>query len=189
MPSVDARRLAALVGVGYALLYLYLLGDLDRAAGGAWGVTLGEPGRWLDRRGLMQFEPIVLFRFGAVLWLFSPVNVAIAASLGALLAVNLEGAWQLWRRPMTCALRSGRQTGRTAGGGGALAALPALLAGGACCAPSLLLLLGAPSLGAFAGLFGWLVPVSLLLLLASRWWQRRQGAPGFFGRDRKPRSA
>jgi hypothetical protein len=54
---------------------------------------------------------------------------------------------------------------------------PALLAGGACCAPSLLLVLGIPGLGAFVGLFAWLLPLSLLLLVLSRCWQRRRGAP------------
>ena len=55
-----------------------------------------------------------------------------------------------------------------------------LLAGGACCSPGLLLLLGIPALGAFVGLFSWLVPLSILLLGGARIWQHRQGAPPMF---------
>lgn len=176
----DTRGAMALLGVGYALAYLYLLGDLDRAPGAGWSITLGDPGAWLDRRGLMQFEPIALLELGPVLWLFSPTNALLAAVLGALLALNLDGAWQLWRQPAACAMRSGqRDVSLGTGSGGVLAAFPALFAGGACCAPSILLLLGMPSLGAFAGLFAWLVPVSLALLVASRFWQRHRGAPAF----------
>lgn len=41
------------------------------------------------------------------------------------------------------------------------------------------MLLGIPALGALAGLFGWLLPASLALLLASRIQQRCRGAPPF----------
>ncbi|MDZ7749167.1 MAG: hypothetical protein U5K43_10275 [Halofilum sp. (in: g-proteobacteria)] len=167
----DARLAAGAVGLVYALVYLYALGDLSTLPEAAWGARMGEPARWLDQRGLLQFEAIAMLEAGRVLWLISPLNTVVAAALGALLALNLDGAWALWRRPAACGL------GGT--GSGVLAAVPALLAGGACCAPSLLLLLAIPGLGAFAGLFGWLVPLSLVLLVASRWWQRHQGAPGW----------
>ena len=165
----SARIAASAVGLGYALVYLWALGDLALVAEAASNLRLGDPARWLDQRGLMQFEPIAMIEAGHVLWLFSPVNTLMAAALAALLALNLDGAWVLWRSPAACGL------GGTTGG--ILAAVPALVAGGACCAPSILLLVGIPGLGAFAGLFGWLVPLSLALLVASRWWQRRQGAP------------
>ncbi len=169
-PDVPSARLAAAaIGSVYALIYLYALGDLSTMPEAAWGVRAGDAGRWLEQRGVLQFEAIALLEAGRVVWLFSPMNTLVAAALGAVLALNLDGAWVLWRRPAACGL------GGTTGG--LFAAVPALIAGGACCAPSVLLLIGIPSLGAFAGLFGWLVPASLALLIASRWWQRRQGAP------------
>jgi hypothetical protein len=174
----DYRIVTTGLGVFYALAYLHLLGDLDLRSDGAWGLVIGDPGAWLDRRGLMHFEPVAMLELGQVLLLASPPNLAFAASLGALLAVNLDGAWQLWRQPVACSLRSGRPVSGFAGSG-PLAAVPALLAGGACCAPSLLMLLGIPALGALAGLFGWLLPASLALLLVSRILQRRRGAPRF----------
>ncbi len=168
----DARLVAGAIGLVYALGYLYALGDLSTAARPVWSLTLGDPGRWLDQRVVFQFEGIAMLQAGHIVWLISPLNLLIAAALGVLLALNIDGGWMLWKRPAACGI-----TGR---GGGVLAAVPALAAGGACCAPSLLLLLGIPGLGAFAAMFAWLVPVSLLLLAASRCWQRRQGAPGWF---------
>jgi hypothetical protein len=165
----DTRAAAAAVGIAYALGYLYALGDLSMAARAAWSVTAGDPARWLDQRVVFQFEAIAMLQAGHLVWLISPLNLLIAATLGTLLALNIDGAWMLWRRPATCGI-AGR-------GGGLLAAVPALAAGGACCAPSLLLLLGIPGLGAFAAMFAWLVPLSLLLLVGSRGWQRHRGAP------------
>jgi len=165
----DARAVAAVIGLAYALGYLYALGDLSTAPQPAWSLTVGGPARWLDQRVVFQFEGIGMLQAGSLVWLISPLNILIAAALGLLFALNVDGAWALWRQPAAC--------GMTSRGGGLVAAVPALAAGGACCAPSLLLLLGIPGLGAFAALFAWLVPLSLVLLLASRWWQRRRGAP------------
>lgn len=181
MRLADSRTVAAAVGAGYTLAFLYLLGDLDRSSVVAWGLVIGDPGAWLDRRGLLHFEAIAMLEFGPLLWLFSPLNVLQAVVLGGLLAANLDGAWQLWRHQRVCA-PDGRAVGTRGAGGVVVGALPALLAGGACCAPSLLLLFGTPGLGALAGFFGWLLPLSLLLLAAGRWLQRRQGAPPFIRR-------
>lgn len=38
-----------------------------------------------------------------------------------------------------------------------------------------------PALGAFVGLFAWLLPLSPLLLVLSRCWQRRRVRPGYCG--------
>jgi len=182
--AVESRAGAALLGLAYAFGYLYALGDLDRVTNGSWGVVPGDPGLWLTQRGMLYFEPIAMIEFGPVLLLLSPLNIVLATVLGLLLALNLDGAWQLWRHPRACALEAGHngQSGRRSGGGSVLAAVPALLAGGACCAPSMLLILGIPGLGAFAGLFAWMLPLSWALLGVSRFWQRRQGAPPWFCR-------
>lgn len=180
MRILDASRMTAFAGLAYALAYLYLIGDVDPQGAGNWGVVVGDWSAWFERRGLLHFEPILLLELGPLLWLFSPLNLLLATVLGSLLAGNLHGAWHLCRRRDACALPSeSKGSSNLAAGGGLFAALPAMLAGGACCAPSLLLLLGMPGLGAFAGLFGWLLPVSLLVLLCSRFWQRHRGAPRF----------
>lgn len=166
---------ALAVGGAYVLVYLLAVGDIDLAAVAHWGgravpVTLE---RITAMRQPFQFEALALVELGRVVVLLSPGNILVAGLLGALLGANLHGALELRRRPATCS--------PYARSGGLIGAAPALLAGGACCAPTLLLLLGIPALGAFTAFFGWLIPLSLLLLAAGRLWQRRQGAPAVLG--------
>lgn len=170
------RRAALAAGLVYAAFYLWVIGDLDLTAQSAWRWQLGrlEWGHLLRARAPFLFEPLALLQAGHLLWLISPVNLLITATLAGLLAANLHGLLAL-RRGATSRCRSGR-------GGLLSGTLPALLAGSACCAPSILLLLGIPALGAFAGLFAWLIPLSVLLLALGRVWQRRWGAPPLLGR-------
>ncbi len=175
MTATTARRLAIALGGAYLVGYLIVIGDLSLARTSGWhgAVAAAWHEMWLKARSLVQFEAIAQLQAGRVVWLISPLNLAIASVIAALVAINIHGAIEIRRQPAAC-----RPGGSSAG---LVAGLPALLAGGACCAPALIILLGLPALGAFAGLFGWLVPVSIALLVASRWWQRRLGAPGFVG--------
>ena len=154
-------------GMVYALIYLYSAGDLGFAAAGwDWRVVPRFWERMLTMRGQFHFEAIAVLEAGYLVFLLSPLNIAVAVLLGLLLAANLHGA--LYLRHSTCRRSNHR--------GWLAAALPALFAGGACCAPSLLILLGIPALGSLAGLFPWLLLVSVAALTANRYWQRRQGA-------------
>jgi len=172
----DSRVIAALAGLAYLLLYLLMVRDLSFGSHYGWGARTAHDwlGLMVQARGLFQFEGIAMVEAGVVSLIISPLNILIAAVLGALVAVNVHGVVELRRAPPACGIGGTTRTG-------VLASLPALLAGGACCAPALLLLIGIPSLGALAGLFGWLIPVSMVLLAASRWWQRRLGAPSWLG--------
>lgn len=164
-----SRLLIGTLALLYALLYLYAIGDLDLArTGWSWRALDWQWQRLLARRGTWHFEAVAMLELGYLVLLLSPANLALAGTLAALLALNLHGALAL-RAQAQCSLRQGAAS--SAG------VWPALLAGGACCAPSLLLVLGIPGLGAFIGLFAWLLPLSLLLLVLSRCWQRRRGAP------------
>ena len=166
------RWIAAGIGALYGAIYLMGVGDLtfDRSAG--WFMQTGAASleRMTTMRSPFLFEGIALAEAGWWVILFSPLNLLLAVILGALLTVNLHGAMTLWREPRACGLSSA---------GSASSAVPALLAGSACCAPSLLLLLGMPGLGVLAAVFGYLIPLSILALVASRMWQRRLGAPRF----------
>lgn len=161
--------------IGLAAVYfvalLWLTGDLSRMPMPAWSFELADNWTtlWMKPRGVFYFEAIAIAQAGTWMLLLSPLNLAIAALLAVLLGANIHGAGMLYRQPAQCSIRGANV--------GLFAALPALLAGGACCAPALLLVVGLPSLGALAGLFGWLLPLAIGLLALSRWWQRHQGAP------------
>ena len=163
---------AVLAGVAYALVYLAGLGDitLDERAGWLFKTGALSLERMLSMRSPFVFEALAMVEAGWWIVLISPLNLLLALVLGVLLALNVHGVVALWQAPTSCTLSTA---------GSATGALPALLAGSACCAPSLLLLLGVPALGMFAAFFGYLIPLSLLGLLASRIWQRRIGAPAW----------
>ena len=162
------RWLIGLVSGAYGLLYLYMLGDIDiGTVGWSWHSLPWQWAHLLSQRSPWQFEALAMLEMGALVILLSPVNLLIATMLSALLGLNLHGALALRQNAHCTAIASA-------------GAWPSLLAGGACCAPSLLLLLGIPGLGAFVSLFAWMVPLALILLLISRCWQRRQGAPALW---------
>jgi len=157
----------SLAGFGYGLLYLYLIGDIDFAdTGWQWQRVPLTVERLLSQRSPLYFEAIAKLEACAAVILLSPLNILIAFVLSLLLALNIHGALDL----------SNRRECRVSTGGMLAGALPALLAGGACCAPALLLLIGVPAVGAFVGLFPWLMPLSFVLLFFGRWWQQHLGA-------------
>lgn len=176
MSSAACRWLAAGTGLAYLAGYLYVVGDLSLARHSDWAFQVS--GRWaelwLQSRSLFRFEAVAMVEAGRIAFLLSPLNVLVAGALACLVALNVHGAAELRRTPVQCRVPGYR-------GSGVLASVPALVAGGACCAPVLLLVIGIPGLGAFAGLFGWLIPLSAVLLVASRWWQLRLGATSWFG--------
>lgn len=169
--TVRGRHVAAGAGLMYVVAYLYLLGDLGVGGDTGWGLRVAGNWHelWWRPRALFHFEGIAMLEAGWASLIVSPLNLLIATALGLLVTANVHGVLALRQAPPQCRVPGARA--------GLWAALPALLAGGACCAPALLLLVGLPGLGAFAGLFAWLVPLALALLAASRWWQRRLGAP------------
>lgn len=176
MSPATVRVVALGVGLGYLAVYLFVLGDLSLARTAEWDAQVA--GRWqalwFRPRGLFQFEGIALLQAGRLVFIVSPLNLLLAGLLAMLVAINVHGAIAVRRMPAHC---------RPGGSGtGILASVPALVAGGACCAPALIILLGLPGLGALAGLFDWLIPISIILLVASRWWQLRMGAPAFRAR-------
>lgn len=166
-------------GALFFLLYLYAIGDLDIDRRATWQLMMADasPDHWMQARAPFLFEAMALLEAGWLVWLISPVNLLIAGLLGGMMALNIHGIFSLRTIPQSCGIG-----GRYAGAGGAV---PALLAGSACCAPSLLLLLGIPGLGAFSAFFPWLVPLSVILLALSRWWQRHMGATAFWPKHSK----
>ncbi len=172
------------VGIGYMVLYLYVIGDLDIVGPPWWGIQVSELSlqQMLASRSTLLFESVATIEAGYVIWLVSPINLMIALFMGGLLAANLHGAIFL-RRQAACSIDPSPGGGNSAMVGGMI---PALLAGGACCAPSLILLLGIPGLGAMSAFFGWLIPLSVLILGLNRLWQHHLGAPPMLSLRRAP---
>lgn len=174
LDSVQSRnRIAGLVALAYAFLYLYSLGDITFYGPPAWDTYVSALtwDRIFSARSLFQFESVVVLELGYLVWLISPLNLLVALLLSGLLAANIHGVLYLRAQSQAC---------RTGSGGALAGALPAMLAGGTCCAPSLLLLLGIPSLGALSAYLGWLIPLSLVALMLNRIWQNWRGAPPLF---------
>lgn len=161
-----------LVGVVYGLFYIYAIGDVTFYGPPAWGGYIAELTleRVFTARSTLMFEAVAVIEMGWLVWLVSPMNLAITLVLSGLLAANIHGVLYIRAHPDTC----------SGGGSGLVGAAPALFAGGACCAPSLILLIGIPGLGALSAFFGWLVPISMIALGLSRIWQHHRGAPPMF---------
>ncbi|MBW6389828.1 hypothetical protein [Billgrantia antri] len=154
--------------VVYALLYLWLTGDIMGGGHGGWLALFPAWERLWQTRGPLQFEPVGLFFLGRLVWTFSPINTLLALTVGLLIGLNAVAGWRVWRSPRHCSLG--------AASSGLLGSLPALLAGGACCAPLLLIWLGLPFAGALASLAPMLLPGAALLLLIGLWGMARRMA-------------
>jgi hypothetical protein len=166
---IAAKTVARIIAINYMLLYLFMIGDIDIGSREwRWMILPIDSMQPLAQRSLMHFEAVAMVELGWLIVLISPVNIVISSILGMLLALNVHGVMSM--RTRACQLSKSRSS---------LSALPALLTGGACCAPSLFLVLGISGLGALISYINWLLPISALLLLLNRFWQRAQGAPAW----------
>jgi hypothetical protein len=149
------------VAIIYVLLFQIALGDLTVDARAARAPEAFLVPGWGDMiwrtRGPFHFEPIGMLEAPFVVWLISPVTVAIGVVLGALTGAQIA----LVRIARRCAVQCGLSPLT-----GVLAGLPGLLAGTACCAPLLFLLLGVQVTAGLLTLMGLMVPIAFLLLLA-----------------------
>ena len=156
----DGAAIVALVTVGYLLAYLWATGDLSLRTGVAPGVlVIDDPlGRLFARTGPASFGAIATVDTGVVRLLLSPVNVAIGGVVAGLVGINLGMTYLAVRRPKACGIGAGA---------GLLASVPALLSGTVCCGPVVLLAVGVQATAVVLTAFVWLLPIGIVLLLAS----------------------
>ena len=156
----DSRAVMGAVTLGYLLAFLWVIGDLTVRPGvGTSILVVEEPlSRMLERTGPASFEAIALVDLWAIRALISPLNVGLGTLLAGLVGVNLALSYLAVVQPKSCGIGAGS---------GALASLPALLSGTVCCGPVILIVLGIQASGLLLSLFFWLLPIGLLLLLAS----------------------
>lgn len=171
------RRERLIFGIGASVtlvLYLFAIGDLAISVSGRWATAPAARlalDRLFETRAPYLFEPIVELHPGAHLAVFlSPVNLALAGLIAALVGVNLAVAAHGARRAAAC---------RRPGYGRPLAALPAFLLGFSCCAPTFILALGAGTAAAvlpvLLPLRPFFYPLSLVLLTAVLVWGAHRG--------------
>lgn len=154
----SALLVTGLVTVLYLAVYLVALGHLNPGSGAIGLTVVADPfARSLQRVSMLTFEPVALLELGVASLQVAPANVALGVILGVLAGLNAALGWLAWRRP-ACRVDSGA---------GALAGVPALLSGAACCGPTLLFVLGVQVTSAALAAVVWLVPLSIILLLAS----------------------
>lgn len=159
------------VALIYLVLFQIALGDLTLDARAARAPEAFLVPGWAEMiwrtRGPFHFEPIGMMQAPFVVWLISPLNVAIGAVLGALTGAQIA----LVRIARRCAVQCGLSPLT-----GLLAGLPGLLAGTACCAPLLFLLLGVQVTAGLLTLMGLMVPIAFVLLLAGMLFTLRYAA-------------
>ena len=148
---------------GIALVYLAVfqvaVGDLtiDGTTHAASAFVVANWDSLLFReRAPFQFEAIAIVEAPFLVWLFSPMNVAIGLLLGLLTGAQIA----LVRIARRCAVACG-----VSPLSGVLAGLPGLLAGSACCAPVLLILLGIQVTASLITLMSLLIPAAFVFLL------------------------
>jgi hypothetical protein len=147
--------------LGYLLIYLWMIGDLSIRSGTGIGLFIVDhPFRRMFEQapGAFSYEPILLLRFGAGTYLFSPINASLALSIAILVGLNIALSYLAIMQPKSCGLGVGT---------GIFASIPALVAGSACCAPILLVVFGITATGTILTVLSWLLPIGLLLLIAS----------------------
>ena len=158
MREAAARRLAWGIALVYLAIFLIVIGDLtidgvsrpfSAFAAAAWESLV------LRQRSPFQFEALAVVEAPFLVWLVSPMNVAIGAALGLLTGVQVALVGVARRCSLACGMSPAT---------GLLAGLPGLLAGSACCAPILFLLLGLQVTASVVTVMGLLIPVAFVLL-------------------------
>lgn len=163
---------AAAALLAYAGLYLFVAKAIvfePAAAFGRFGplpllilapdISLSHLTRWLDPLFVLYLSDSLVISPSAPVLLTAAV---LGSLIGINAAVSVEAAV---RRPAGCERGGAYWLG---------AVLPSFLASFSCCAPTILLLVGGTFAGAVIGVVPFVVPVAVVLLLASLAWSLRR---------------
>jgi hypothetical protein len=156
----DTLAVLAGVAIVYLVAFLYVVQDLA-FSGSALSVTVADDPlatMFQSAPGTFMHRPVVLLELGVATWEFSPLNTLLGGGIAALVGLNLALSYLAVVQPRSCGVGAGA---------GVVAGIPALLAGSTCCAPVVVLVLGIQATGTLITVFAWLLPVSILLLLAT----------------------
>ena len=159
MTDPASQAVAWAVALVYVLLFQIAVADLT-IDGAIRPASLFVVDSWqnlvLRTRAPFQFEAVAVIEAPFLVWLVSPMNIALGLALGLLTGVQIA----LVRIARHCAVSCGLSPAA-----GTLAAVPGLLAGSACCAPILFVLLGVQVTASLITLMGLMIPAAFLFLL------------------------
>lgn len=147
----------------YLAGFLVAIGDLALQPGTGFSILFVEDpfARALERApGPFAYEGIAIVDLGVARYLFSPGNLLLGIGLAILVGLNLALSFLAVTQPKSCGIGAGT---------GVLASVPALLSGSACCAPIVLIVLGIQASSLLLAVFAWLLPIGVVLLVASLW--------------------
>jgi hypothetical protein len=149
------------ISLGYFALYLFTIGDLAVVNGGAGSLsvrTVEDLSRAFVSQGFFRFDAIAIVSIGPLTYLFSPLNVVVAAILSSLVGANFALTYLSLVQPRACGLEAST---------GVFAGIPALLSGAACCGPTILLVVGIQASATIVTGFQLLVPVAVGMLVGA----------------------
>jgi hypothetical protein len=158
MRDAVGQGLAWTVALIYVAIFLVAVGDFtidDVSRSVSAFAAASWEGLVFRQRAPFQFEAVAVIEAPFLVWLVSPMNIAVGATLGLLTGVQIA----LVRVARRCSLACGLSPAT-----GILAGLPGLLAGSACCAPILFVLLGLQVTASMVTIMGLMIPAAFLLL-------------------------
>ena len=160
LSRADGLAVLLASGLVYLATFLWAGGNLSIRPGLGVGLTVvDDPMRLFFRRQTpVSFEPIAVLDLEVLRVLVSPMDVGLGLLIAGLVGLNFAIAVLAIRQPKACGIGAGAGVG---------AAVPALFSGFACCAPVLFLVLGIQATGAMLTVLPWMLPIGLVLLLAS----------------------
>lgn len=175
------RRIGIATALGYLVLYLIAIQDIEISGSGRFGRFADIPSadlvaNWTDRlfaaRAPFLYEPIgTVYLLPQLAFFVSPGNLLVGSALGVLLGMNIAVALHAGAKQRAC--RRGRYAS-------VLGALPGLLMGFGCCAPTFILMLGtgatAAVLPVFIPLREYLFPGAIAAMTVMVVWASRRSA-------------
>jgi len=157
----DTIGIFAATTLAYLLIYLWAIQEFSLSSGSSFSVmVVNDPLARMFEPGIGRFlfEPIAIIDLGFATYLFSPINSGIGLVIAGLVGANFALMYLSYVQPAACGVGTSS---------GMLAAVPAILSGGTCCAPLLFLVLGITATGTMLSIITWLLPVGLVVLVAS----------------------
>lgn len=170
------RRIAVVSALLYLFVYFYSVGHIVYSRGitlqveafPSFQVVPDWPAKLLKTIAPYAYEPLGALYLTPHLAVFlAPPNLLLGLLLGALVGVNLALAVHQFRRQQSC---------RRPTVSGFLGALPSFLTGFTCCVPTVAIVLGANSVLALIAVRAYLIPASVILLVAGGLWGAWRGA-------------